>query len=147
MAYGEKDLDDMFRFINRVRFSNGEDVNLQVVQNLLQEECNANGIPVAFRNDTLKTGGLFSKQVEDVIVLYNPDHIKDYLHFLLRVTHQGNYAFLDVFKVGGSTNYKHDNSASGGRRILNALTGHNQKLQQEENYYTILKDCLENVIS
>lgn len=148
MAYTSKDLNDDFRFVNRVRFPNGDGVNLIALQNALQNECDSNGIPVAFRNDTLKTGGFLSKQTEDILVLYNPDHATDYLQFLIRITHQGKYAFMDVFKVGGSKNFARDNKAHGGsvtQGIFNALSGHSQKLQEEQNYYTILKDCFENI--
>ena len=77
MAYTANDLNDQYRFINRVRFPNGDGVNLVVLQERLQDECDSNGIPVAFRSDTLKTGGLFNKQVEEVLVLYNPQHATD----------------------------------------------------------------------
>ena len=150
MPYSQNDLNEDYRFINRVRFPNGNDINLVALQEILQDECDANGIPVAFSNDTLKTGGLFSKQVEDVLVLYNTDHPYDYLQFLIRITHQGKYAFMDVFKVGSSKNYRKSNIAAGGstvQKIFNSITGQNQKLQEEENFYTILSDCLENVIN
>lgn len=148
MAYTSKDLDERFRFVQRVRFPNGEGVNLMNVKEMLQEECDSNGIPAAFRDGTLKTGSIFSKQEEDVLVLYNPEHAVDYLNFLIRITHQGKYAFMDVFKVGSSTNYLHDNQASDSAvfGFINKLSGHSQKLQEEENYYTILSDCLANII-
>ncbi len=150
MAYSSNDLNEQYRFVNRVRFPNGEGVNLVVLQERLQDECDSNGIPVAFRSDTLKTGGLFSKQAEEILILYNPEHSTDYLQFLIRITHQGKYAFMDVFKVGGSKNFARDNKAHGGsmaQGLFNAISGHNQKLQEEENYYTILSDCMQNIIS
>ena len=150
MAYNQNDLDERYRFIPHVRFTNGSGLNLAMLQDALQAECDANGIPVAFRPDVLKTGGFFNKQTEDIVILYNPEHPNDYLQFLLRMTYQGRYAFLDVFKVGNSTNYAHDNAAANGsavRKIFNAFSGHNAKLEEEENYYLILKDCMEAVIS
>ena len=149
MAYGQSSLNEQDRFISRVRFQNGNNINLDALQGALQEQCNANGIPVSFEKDVLKTGSLFNKQSEDVLILYNPEHQFDYLRFLLRVTHQGNYAFLDVFKTGGSRNYGHENAAanSGIQKLFNVATGHNAKLEAEENYYTILKDCFQNIIS
>ena len=80
--------------------------------------------------------------------MYNPQHATDYLRFAIRVMHQGKYAFMHVYNLGGSKNFRNDNVASGGsamRKIANAIGGHNQKLQAEENYYTILRDCLANV--
>ncbi len=150
MAYTEKDLVEDFRFIDRLRFRDGSNVNLVNLQEALQDECDSNGIPVAFRSDTLKTGGLFNKQTEEVLVLYNTQHPSDYYQFLIRVTHQGKYAFLDVFKVGSSKNFRNYSKAQGGavgRGLLNALTGANAKLQEEENFYTILTDCFESVVA
>lgn len=54
MPYSQNDLNEDYRFINRVRFPNGNGINLVALQEILQDECDANGIPVAFRNDTLK---------------------------------------------------------------------------------------------
>ena len=149
MAYGQNDLNEQYRFIPRVRFPDGQGLNLNVLQKAIQDQCDANGIPVAFQNDVLKTGSLFNKQSEDVLTLYNPDHPTDYLRFLLRVTRQGKYAFLDVYKAGGSKNYGRENAAANsmGAKLFNAVTGHSAKLQEEENYYTILTDCLQNVIA
>lgn len=150
MAYSQFDLNEEYRFINRIRFPNGDNVNLAVLQEKLQDECDANGIPVTFRNSTLKTGGWFSKQVEDVLVLYNTAHPSDYLQFLIRITHQGKYAFMDVFKIGFSKNFRDHNKAVRGsitQKIRNSLTGQNLKLQEEEDFYTILSDCMTNIFS
>ena len=150
MAYTANDLNEDYRFINRIRFPDGSGVNLVKLQERLQDECDSNGIPVAFRSDVLKTGTVFSRQSEEVLVLYNTQHPSDYLQFLIRVTHQGKYAFLDVFKVGSSKNYRNLNAASNGSNIAkigNIFKGTTAKLQEEENFYTILSDCFDNIIS
>lgn len=150
MAYTATDLNEEYRFINRIRFPDGNGVNLVNLQERLQDECDSNGIPVAFRSDVLKTGGLFNKQTEEVLVLYNTQHPNDYLQFLIRITHQGKYAFLDVYKVGSSKNYRNLNAAASGstlRKIGNIFSGTNDKVQEEENFYTILSDCFENIVS
>lgn len=150
MAYSQNDIKEEYRFINRFKFRDGNNVNLADLQEALQDECDSNGIPVAFRNDTLKTGGLFSKQVEDVLVLYNTAHPTDYHQFLIRITHQGKYAFMDVFRLGSSKNFRNYNKGADGsttQKIFNSLTGQNQKLQEEKDFYTILIDCMENIYS
>ena len=113
----------------------------------MQNKADENGIPVAFRKDVLTTGSLFNRQKEDVLVLYNPEHENDYLNFLIRITHQGKYAFLDIFKVGGSKNYSMSNKAGNSMAVslLNLATGLKSKLETEENYYTILSDCMREV--
>lgn len=150
MAYSEKDLST--EWIPQVRFPNGNNVNLMTVREAIQNEADENGIPVAFREDTLKVGGLFSKQLEDVLVMYNPEHEYDYLKFVIRVQHMGKYAFMHVYNMGGSKNFRNSNMAAAGgaigtiTKIGNFIGGANAKLQAEENYYTILADVLANCV-
>ena len=149
MAYAERDLNT--EWIPQIRFPNGNNITLDAVADAIQEECDANGIPVAFQEAEVKTGGMFSKTKERVLLMYNPNHANDYLRFIVRLQYQGRYAFLHVYNMGGSKNYRDDNQANAGgtfgliKKIGNAVGGHNAKLQQEENYYMILQDCLSNV--
>ena len=149
MAYSEKDLST--EWIPQVRFPDGNNVNLMTVREAIENEAAENGIPVAFREDQLKVGGLFSKQMEDVLVMYNPDHANDYLRFVIRVQHMGKYAFMHVYNMGGSKNYRNSNVAAsggviGGLTKIGGLLGGNAKLQAEEQYYTILADVLANCV-
>lgn len=145
MAYSEKDLST--EWMPQVRWPNGNSVNLITVREAIQEQADENGIPVAFSEAELKVGGLFSKEREDILIMYNPQHANDYLRFAIRVMHQGKYAFMHVYNLGGSWNYADSNRAASGnttQKIFNKLRGTDSKLQAEENYYTILRDCLEN---
>ena len=147
MAFSERDLTT--EWMPQVRFPNGANVNLRTVQAAIREQCEENGIPVAFREEQLKTGSLLNRQVEEVLIMYNPEHATDYLRFLLRVQHMGKYAFLHVFNMGGSKNFKNSNMAANGSTLAilgNLFSGTNTKLQIEENYYTILQDCLSNCV-
>lgn len=150
MAYSEKDLST--EWIPQVRFPDGNNVNLMTIRNAIQNEADENGIPVAFREDQLKVGGLFSKQIEDVLVMYNPDHASDYLRFVIRVQHMGKYAFMHVYNMGGSKNYRNFNAAASGgmvgaaKKIGGLISGASAKLQAEEQYYTILADVLANCV-
>ena len=150
MAFIQSNLNEDFRFIPRYKFGagDGNKLTLDLVQRLFQAKADENGIPVAFYHDTLSTGGLFNRQSEDVLVLYNPEHEKDYIHFLIRITRQGNYAFLDVFKVGGSKNFSMSNKAGNSMAVslLNLATGLKNKLESEENYYDILSDCMNDAL-
>ena len=150
MAYAERDL--TMEWIPQVRFPNGGNVNLMTVREAIEEEAAENGIPVAFREDQLKVGGVFNKQIEDVLIMYNPDHANDYLKFLIRVQHMGKYAFMHVFNLGGSKNYRSSNMAAAGgaigtlTKLSGLIGGTNAKLQAEEQYYTILADVLANCV-
>ena len=146
MAYSENQLNT--QWMPQVRWPNGANVNLMAVRDAIQEQADENGIPVAFAEDELKVGGLFSKEREDILIMYNPEHPTDYLRFAIRVKHQGKYAFMQVYNLGGSKNFGNENKAAAGstmRMIGNLVGGHKAKLEAEENYYTILRDCLENV--
>ena len=64
----------------------------------------------------------------------------------------GKYAFMNIFNIGGSKNYRNENIAaegglSGGVAKIKILVGGGKaKLEAEEQYYTILKDVIENCI-
>lgn len=150
MGYKESELTDMW--MPQIRWPNGQNVNLNTIREAIQEQCDENGIPIAFSEEQMKVGGIFSREREDILCMYNPDHATDYLNFVIRVKHQGKYAFMEVYNMGGSKNFGNDNLAgeSGAlgtfRRVANAFGGHKAKLEAEENYYTILRDCLQNVV-
>ena len=145
MNYSNYDLNEDRRFVPQIRFEGGAGtINLMALKNYIQNKADSYGLPVKFVDGTLKTGGLLNKQTEPVLSLYNYQH-PEYLGFMLRVTYHGTYAFLDVYKVGGSKNYKHENSQSSGRMLLNMMSGHKQKLQEEENYYSILYSIFQDM--
>lgn len=148
MAFKEKELTEGLRFVPRVRIPNGKDLTIADYQAMLQEECDSNGIPVAFETDEVTTGGLLNKSVDPILILSNPTQ-KNYMNFIIHITYQGNYAFVNVYQ-----NYKlkpskalmnivDNQSKKGG--LLNKITGADKKAQEEQDYYLILRDCLENV--
>ncbi len=139
-------------WIDPVRFSDGSAVSLANVAKLIKQVTGEAGIPVGFSNDQVKFGGLFNKQVEDILIMFNPEHRTDYLKFAIRIQYMGKYAFMHVYYLGGSTNYAHENNAQEEgtlgtiRKAANFFGGHNAKLQAEEQYYSILQDCLEKLL-
>ncbi len=118
-----KDLDMDFR--PKIRYADGTDINLKVVQNALTEEANKHGIPIAFYADQVRVGGVMGigSKVEDCIVLHHPDHKKDYFTFVIRVAHQGTYAFVSVDGYGKSKLMR----AEEGRNRMTANAGANFK--------------------
>lgn len=154
MGFLEHDLNENLRFIPRYKFGAnvGNKLTLELVQQMFQEKADENGIPVAFRSDILTTGSLFNKQKEPVLVLYNPEHEDDYFRFMIRITHQGNYAFLDVFQVGDSKNHARDKRSRSSNAVgfvtgvWNSVVGLGNKIETEDNYYEILSDCMNAVL-
>lgn len=147
MAYSVKDLTT--EWVPGVEYTVGSSVSLPILKELILIETAENGIPVAFMEDELKTGSVFSSEKEKILIMFHPEHSWDYLRFAVRVQYVGTHAFVRIYNLGGSKNIRNDNNAYDGnkfRKMFNALSGHNNKLQQEMMYYSILKDCVNNVL-
>ena len=159
--------DSLREFRSPVRYRDGASVTLATVQDAVKDAAMQMGIPVAFKSDQVKSGGLLSSTVEDCVVLYHPEHEKDYYNICIRVSHQGNYAFVTVNDFGksrlednaGSRDFlkdtmKHGSGAekvgaligAGARRLI--MGGANkQKLEQEQQYYACLIDIFDDIVS
>jgi len=160
----EKDLREMRP---AVRYQNGQDITLKTVQEALQHCAQQHGIPVAFYADEIKYGGLIGGSVGECIVLYHPEHEKDYFKVAIRVTHQGNYALVSVNDFGtsklmgneGSKEYLKDTLRHGsGAEKAGALIGagirmmvkggsNKQKLEEEQMWYGIVIDIFDEIVS
>ena len=148
MAWSEKDLNT--EWITPVRVPGGANITLDAVSKAIAENANANGIPVAFNKSQVKVGTVFNRALEDVLAMYNPQQ-PDYLHFIVRVQHMGNYAFIHVYNMGGSKSFgimnasQEDGIFGGIAKARKFFGGVSSKVQQEEQYYAILKDCIEDI--
>lgn len=160
----EKDLREMRP---QVRYKDGQSITLQAVQNAIRDCAQANGIPVAFKADQIKYGGLIGGSVVDCIVLYHPEHEKDYFNLAIQVKHQGNYAFISVNDFGtskllgneGSHEFLMDTLKHGsGSEKVGALVGagirrmvkggrNTQKLEEEQNWYNMVSDIFDEIIA
>lgn len=116
-----KDLDMDFR--PKIRYSDGTDITLPVVQKALTDEANKHGIPIEFYSEQVRVGGVMGMggKVEDCLVLHHPEHKKDYFTFVIRVAHQGTYAFVSVDGYGKSKLMKAEDSR---QRMKYAAKGH-----------------------
>lgn len=156
--------DDLREFRPVYKYQDGSSVTLKAIQTALTEQANTVGLPIAFYDDQVKSGGLFNKLIEDCIVLYHPEHKNDYFKFAIRVQRQGNLAFVYVNDFGKSSqmakaqiaeSYKNDRqgqrmSYKVGSLVGQALTtiGRSKtKLEAEQNYYYALEEILDQVIS
>lgn len=159
----EKDLREMRP---NVRYQNGEAITLQTLQNALQDAANAHGIAVAFYADEVKYGGFIGGGTEPCLVLYHPEHEKDYFKVCIRVKKQGNYAFVSVNDFGvstqlgnaGSKEFLKDTMKNGsGAEKVGALVGaglrmmfkggaNKQKLEEEQMWYAIVEDMFDEIV-
>ena len=142
-----------------IRFANGSTVSLQSVKSAISDELDKNGVPAAFKADSVRFGGLLGGSVEDCLVLSHPDHYSDYERYVLRVKKQGNYAFVHVDTTGMSkmgAKIATADAARADRRgksmsykvgsmIGAAIAGSGKnraKFEEEQNWYSMVNDCI-----
>lgn len=155
-------IDELREFYPIVAYGDSTGLTLQSAQSALEECAQSRGIPIAFYNDQVQSGGVFNRTLEDCIVLYHPEHQSDYYKLCIRVSYQGVAAFVSIMDFGVSKQMKKDaqrtaykESRKGqplsfkvGSLIGQAVTsiGRNQSaLEEEQRYYTCLTAILNEV--
>lgn len=156
--------DELREFRPVVRYRDGSNITLQTVQEALKDCAQGMGIPVAFYNDQVKSGGMFNKTIEDCIVLYHPEHQNDYVKICIRVGRQGNYAFVSANDFGTSKQmkkadvsaaYKEDRKGKSLSYKMGSMVGQSimsigkskSKLEEEQNYYACVIDMFDEIVS
>lgn len=156
--------DELREFRPQVRYQDGEGITLMTVQDAIKDCAMKMGIPAAFRGDQVKSGGVFNSSVEDCIVMYHPEHEKDYFKFCIRVKRQGVYAFVSINDFGQSKQMKKANTAEfmkkdrAGKEMsyivgsmigqgLRTLGGSKAKLEEENMYYQCVFDIFDEIVS
>ncbi len=157
----EKDLIKVQQF----RFRDGEGVTFETLENQFAEAADNFAIPVAFGRNQIQSGSMLSKTVIDCMTLYHPDHPKDYNFYLFSITHQGKYAFVDIWSGGGSeigaAQFAKDNlfnmgnldsyskGAVVGSLVRGVVTGSlfagKSKYEAEKNWYTMVDDIIADI--
>lgn len=148
--------DELREFRPQVCYQNGDGITLSTVQKAIKDCAMQMNIPVAFKNDQVKSGGFFNSSIEDCIVMYHPEHEKDYFKFCIRVKRQGNYVFVMVNDFGQSKQIKKANEdeilkdISTPYRVVSAvgkgLFGKNsRKLEEENMYYHCVFDIFDQI--
>ena len=149
--------DELREFRPQVRYQNGEGITLSTVQEAIKDCAMKMGIPVAFRGDQVKSGGLFNSSVEDCLVMYHPEHERDYFKFCIRVKRQGVYAFVSINDFGQSKqmNYKADRKGQSMSYKVGSMIGQGimtigkskAKLEEENMYYQCVFDIFDEIVS
>jgi len=120
-------LDELQETRKKAMYKNGGSVSLTALENNILTVAQNYGIPLASKNDQVKSGGLLSKTIEDCVVFYHPQHERDYYNFCIRIQMQGTNAFVCVNHFGESKNLKKlamrenakQNAKVAGKSVLN----------------------------
>ncbi|MGL4607617.1 MAG: hypothetical protein ACRCU3_09160 [Eubacteriaceae bacterium] len=158
--------DNLREFRPTVRYKDGDGITLQTIQDAIYYCAQNMKIPVEFRSDQVKSGGLFNSQVDDCIVLYHPEHPNDYFNFCVRVSKQGTYAFVAINDFGKSKQINNANiaqfmkedrqgqtisykvgslMAEGIGKVLGGAQS-KQKFEEENNYYQCIFDIFDEIV-
>ena len=105
----EKELSE---FCPQVRIQDGASITPQTVTDALRNCAASHGIPAAFDLDQVKTGGMIGGKTVDCVVLYHPEHRRDYFNLVATVQHQSSYAFIAVYSYGESKQMKKQDAAA-----------------------------------
>lgn len=156
--------DTLREFRPSVCYKDGSGITLQTVREAITDYAQSMGIPVAFYNEQVKSGGLFNSSVENCIVMYHPEHQNDYFKFCIRVEHQGAYTFVSVNDFGQSKQMakadhaefaKQDRKGKSmsykvGSMMVSSIVNigkSKQKLEEEQMYYQCVFDIFDEIIS
>jgi len=94
----EKELQEMRP---SVQYKNGQNITLQSIRNALQNCLGSSNIPASFDTEQIKRGGILG-HTEECLVIYHPEHRKDYFSFAVSIKHQGTDAVASVNCFGTS---------------------------------------------
>lgn len=154
--------DDLQEFRPQIRYENAENLNLGLIQNAIRRYAENLGISVAFRDDQVKSGNIFSRTIDDCVVMYHPDHERDYFKFCIRARRQGIYTYVIVNVCGQSTQMRKQNAIDYARedregksyqigsfigQTLLSVGKNRQKLEDEIRYYQVVTEIFDEVIS
>lgn len=156
--------DNLRDFRPTVRYKDGNGITLETVQEAIDQCAQNMGIPVAFKLDQVKSGGLLNSSVEECIVMYHPEHSNDYFNFCIRVRQQGTYAFVSINDFGTSKQMKKADTAEfmkkdrAGKEMsykigsiigegLRTIGQNKQELEKENNYYQCIFDIFDEIVS
>ncbi len=156
-------IDELSKFLPTYKYTGGENVTFQVLIDNIKEEAQKYAVPVEFYNDQVKSGGIFNREIEECIVVYHPEHKKDYYNFCVRIKRVGSIVQIqtDVFgssvqmdkfaraekafedRQGKSVSYKIGSMVGSGLRNMGK---NKQKLEEEELYYDTLRYVLSEAL-
>ena len=153
--------------IRQVRFRDGSSLSMDSLQSLLQNGTEKYEIPAEFGMDRLKCGGLIGGTTVDCVTLCHPQYRGKYNFFILSITRQGTYAFVDIYssntskqelaiaakKQVSSGNYSsmsaYNQGVVIGSLIASTVNGSlfkgKNKYEEEQNWYTMVMDVFDDL--
>ena len=79
-------------------------INLDIIRNAIQNTAAPYGVPVTFAYDQLKVGGLLNSQTHPCLIIFHPDHVRDYFKFVISMHQNSGMVFINCGTFGQSKN-------------------------------------------
>jgi hypothetical protein len=132
---------------------------LSVLQSVLTKTAGKYQIPIAFKTDEIKAGGLLNSTKNDCLVVHHPQHYSDYFRYAVSIKRQGIMAYISINPFGRSNQANLHTVAANrselmkqGRVGMSLLAGvvgmgkNKNKLEDENNYYTALEQIFDEAL-
>ena len=117
-------------------YREGEEITFILLQKALQNCAIIQGISLTFRNDQVSYGRI----IENCIVLYHPEHERDFFNFTIRIKRQGKNAIVVINDFGLSTLFEKACSE------FEKLSGEEKwELEEEKIWYTMIMCIFDDV--
>ena len=162
---------ELKEFLPEIQCRGGESITLEEVRQRLGTHAEKHGLKIALSTEQIKTGGMLNSKTDNCLVMYNPEHVKDYFHFCIRIRQKGSCSYILVEQFGQSKQmdkaYRREIAKQGvkdyfragaedyqaiGRSIGAAIGGalgsigkSKSKLEEEKVYYQMIGELVEEV--
>ena len=116
--------------------TNGDGINLQRLRNMIL--ITREGLPLECYEEDVKFGGMIGGTIERCLILYHPNHQKDYKKTILRVKQEGKRAFVTI---------EHLQKTEPSGSWMPSLTKNRAKLEDERNWNYALEGLLDGLFA
>lgn len=161
---------DLRQYQRPTRYANGSAITLEALCDAFMNRAMEYQIPLEISMDQVKSGGMLSSGVQDCLVLFNPQHKRDYIQYVVTIRRQGTMAFVSVDNYGVSKNaaklmfgnnagsdfktaiFSKDGNESAhalGRAIggaLRSIGGSKAKVHEEELWYGAMGQIIQDIV-
>lgn len=161
---------DLRQYQKPIRYTNGSDITLESARSAFMNRAMNYQIPLEISMDQVKSGGMFNSEIQDCLVLFNPQHKKEYIQYVVTIRRQGTMAFVSVDNYGTSKNAtklsfgnnagadfktaifsknENESAIALGRAIggaLRSIGGSKSKVQEEQMWYGAMAQIIEDIV-
>lgn len=121
----------------------------------VETACAEYGLNVIVTTDTISSGKMFDRSVEECVVITNAAHPNDYFQEVVTLKTQGIYAFFQFYYTGTSKNNRrmaeanseHSSVVGSIFGAINRAMVSNAAMEEETNYYSMLFDALRSIFN